>query len=76
MDVMLSSRSLINRLGRLVNWVTQGRWQIVTPPIDTLQHEIYQLEKTLTDTRPSQVVRHARSPEPVTEQQKIIDLAG
>ena len=61
-----------------VDWLTNGRWQIVpSERVDELYTEIYQLEKTLAKapTRPTRV-RNSKSREPITEQQKIVDLAG
>jgi hypothetical protein len=50
-------------------------WQTTSPPIDAISQEIHQLEQSLAEiaTRPSRVIR---TPKPLTEQQKIIDLAG
>ncbi|GAB4451211.1 MAG: hypothetical protein Kow0031_33820 [Anaerolineae bacterium] len=49
--------------------------QAAAPPIDAISQEIYQLEQSLAEiaTRPSRIIR---APKPLTEQQKIIDLAG
>ena len=61
-----------------VEWMTNGRWQIVpSDRVDELYTEIYQLEKRLakTPTRPVRVQK-PKSLEPITEQQKIMDLAG
>lgn len=45
---------------------------------EDLYAEIYQLEKTLANapTRPSRRIQRPKPPEPLTEQQKIMDLAG
>ena len=77
MGTMLSGRVLVDKLADFIDWLVQGRRQVVSfHPIDTLQQEIHQIEKTLADTRPSRVARRATPLEPITEQQKIIDLAG
>lgn len=49
--------------------------QVSPPPVDGLYQEIYQIEQSLVDlaTRPSRPLRQSK---PLTEQQKIIDLAG
>jgi hypothetical protein len=71
--------SIGEKLAGIVNWVTQKRQQFVsTETPDTLYTEIYQLKKTLSNapTRPTRAVRKSEPPEPVTEQQKIMDMAG
>ena len=63
----------------LADWISQGRWHIVSSQtVDTLHAEIYQLEKTLANapTRPTRTIRNSKPLEPITEQQKIMDLAG
>jgi hypothetical protein len=70
---------IIEKLMNFAGWLSQGRWQIVSSQrVDALHSEIYQLEKTLANapTRPTRTVRNSRPLEPVTEQQKIVDLAG
>ena len=69
---------MMEKMVGLVEWVTNGRWQIVqSDRVDELYTEIYQLEKTLAKapTRPMRVQK-PKSLEPITEQQKIMDLAG
>jgi hypothetical protein len=62
-----------------LNVLRNRRIQNYTPTphasIDAFQLEIYQIEQSLREmaTRPSPRVKH---PRPLTEQQKIIDLAG
>lgn len=77
---LASQRRLIfEKLGSLAGWLSQGRWQIVSSQtVDALHFEIYQLEKTLANapTRPTRTVRNPKPLEPITEQQKIVDLAG
>jgi|GEM_PF-1988791 len=71
--------TIIEKLVSFTNWVSQGRWHIVSSQAtDSLHAEIYQLEKTLATapTRPTRIVRNSKPLEPVTEQQKIMDLAG
>ncbi len=79
--VNLTSQSnfIIEKLINLADWVSRGQWQIISvQKVDALQAEIYQLEKTLANapTRPTRTVRNSKSLEPITEQQKIMDLAG
>jgi hypothetical protein len=69
----------MEKLVNLADWLTHGQWQIVSSQkVDTLRAEIYQLEKTLANapTRPTRMVRHSKSLEPITEQQKFVDMAG
>lgn len=61
-----------------MGWLTNGRWQVIPAErVDELYTEIYQLEKTLANapTRPMRL-RNSRPLEPLTEQQKVMDLAG
>lgn len=79
--VNLTSQSnfIIEKLINLADWVSRGQWQIISvQKVDALQAEIYQLEKTLANapTRPTRTVRNSKPLEPITEQQKIMDLAG
>lgn len=69
----------MEKLVSLTDWLTQGQWQFVpSQKVEILQAEIYQLEKTLASapTRPIRTIRHSKPLEPITEQQKIVDLAG
>ncbi|MEM7344329.1 MAG: hypothetical protein AAF485_08790, partial [Chloroflexota bacterium] len=62
---------------RFVGWVSQGRWQVVsTEQVDDLYAEIQRLEKTLSHapTRPLRATRKSRPLEPITEQQKFLDM--
>lgn len=68
----------MEQLSGLVAWVTNGGWQIVpTQRVDELHAEINHLEKTLANapTRPMRTHK-SRPIEPITEQQKIMDMAG
>ena len=79
MQVMSQRHFVAEKLISLVDWLTQGRWQVLhSQMVDALQAEIYQLEKTLATapTRPTGPIRHSKPLEPITEQQKIMDLAG
>lgn len=70
---------MIEKLESFTGWISRGRWQIVSSQtVDTLRDEVYQLEKTLAHapTRPSRIIRNSKSLEPITEQQKIMDMAG
>lgn len=71
-----SDKSITEKISGIVDWLTQKRWQ-TTPP-DALHTEIHHLKETLSNapTRPTRAVRKFESTEPVTEQQKIMDLAG
>ena len=78
MSLKLPVNRMMEKMVGLVEWVTNGRWQIVqSDRVDELYTEIYQLEKRLAKapTRPVRVQK-PKSLEPITEQQKIMDLAG
>ena len=68
-------RTITSGVAGLVNRFTSEAWSNASPPIDTISQEIYQLEQSLAEiaTRPSRAIR---APQPLTEQQKILDLAG
>ena len=74
MGTRLSGQALVNKLTDFMDWLNQERQIYTTPPsLD----QFHQIEKTLADTRPTRVLRSANRPvEPMTEQQKIMDLAG
>jgi len=78
MGTRLSGQALVNKLTDFMDWLNQERQIYTTPPsLDQFRQEIHQIEKTLADTRPTRVLRSANRPvEPMTEQQKIMDLAG
>lgn len=79
MDLKSRGHIFSYKLTGLIVWLTQGRWQIVpTRTVDALYTEIRQLEKTLANapTRPMGNARKSKPVEAVTEQQKIVDLAG
>jgi hypothetical protein len=67
---------------RITNFIRQfahRRWGTLPPrAVEVWEQEIYLLEQNLANeaTRPSQVNRRATALEPLTEQQRIIDLAG
>ena len=71
--------TIVEKLLGFTGWL-QGRQQPESAyTVDTLQAEIYQLERSIanTPTRPTRAVRrHSKPLEPVTEQQKLVDLAG
>ena len=74
-----SSNPITEKINDIVDWLTRKRWEFVSPDTtDALQAEIHQLKKTLSNapTRPTRAVRQRESLEPVTEQQKIMDMAG
>jgi predicted glycosyl hydrolase (DUF1957 family) len=69
---------VMERVSGFVSWLTNGYWQILpADTVDDLYSEIYKLEKTLANapTRPMKT-RPIKVLEPVTEQQKIMDMAG
>ena len=79
MNLTAQRHSIIEKLTNFADWLSQGQWQIVSSQkVDALQTEIYQLEKTLANapTRPTRTIRNSKPLEPITEQQKIIDLSG
>ena len=79
MNLTSQRHSIIEKLMSLADWISQGQWQIIpTQKVDALQEEIYQLEKTLANapTRPTRSIRNSKPIEPITEQQKIMDLSG
>ncbi len=78
-NLTLSKHAVVEKMATLADWVTRGRWQIVSSQrVEALRAEIYQLEKTLAaaPTRPTRLARATRPLEPITEQQKIVDMAG
>ena len=77
MDSRISAQSLVSRLIDAVDRLRKDRRQVVSSqPSDIFQQEIHQIEKVLADTRPSRIIRTPTPTEPITEQQKIMDLAG
>ena len=67
---------------RITNFIRQfahRRWGTVpSPAVEVWEQEIYLLEQNLANeaTRPSRINRRNTVLEPLTEQQRIIDLAG
>jgi hypothetical protein len=67
---------------RIINFIRQvahRRWGAVPPPaVEAWEQEIYLIEQNLADeaTRPTRISRRPSAPEPLTEQQRIMDLAG
>lgn len=79
MDASLPGRMFFNKLSEFVEQLIQKRQGVAPSQVmDVLHQEIHQIEQNLSNmsTRPSRAVRKTRSTEPMTEQQKIIDLAG
>jgi hypothetical protein len=79
----ISSENFVTeRISGIVDWFTQKRKSFsftTTDSSDALYEEIHHLKKTLTTapTKPTRAVRSKNEPlEPVTEQQKIMDMAG
>jgi hypothetical protein len=75
-----SENSVTEKISGIVDWFAQKRKSFTsTDSSDALYEEIHQLKKTLSvaPTKPTRVVRSKNeSLEPVTEQQKIMDMAG
>ena len=79
MDAIWQGQAIIEKMADFVGWLSQGRWQIVSAhTVDTLHAEIYELERSLANapTRPTHAIGNSKALEPITEQQKIVDLAG
>lgn len=82
MEATLTGRNIINRMIDFVDHFVEKRQQVRPPQtinaLDALYEEICRMEQALADmaTRPSRIVRNPKLVEPLTEQQKIIDLAG
>jgi hypothetical protein len=77
MDFAFLKQAIAQQVRGLLLNLTGGNWpQVSPPPVDALYQEIYQIEQSVVDiaTRPSRPAR--RQAKPLTEQQKIIDLAG
>jgi hypothetical protein len=75
----LSHNSVTEKLTDIVDWFTYKCWQCVSiETTDSLYIEIAQLKKTLSKTpsKPTRVIRKSEVLEPVTEEQKIMDLSG
>ena len=79
----ISSENFVTeRISGIVDWFTQKRKSFrftTTDSSDALYQEIHHLKKTITTapTKPTRAVRGKNEPlEPVTEQQKIMDMAG
>lgn len=76
MDMMLLGKTLAGKMNAVFGRFSDNTWEVASSnPIDTLHLEINQLEQSLTEiaTRPTRIIA---KPKPLTEQQKIIDLAG
>jgi len=78
MNIISSGQILSEKLTSLVDRLAESRRQFTsTQNVDELYAEIRQREKRLANapTRPTRV-RKPQPLEPITEQQKIMDLAG
>ena len=76
MDFASAKQAITQQVRSLLSDFTGSTWsQVSSPPVDAFYQEIYQIEQSLVDiaTRPSRPIRQSK---PLTEQQKIIDLAG
>ncbi|MBN1219586.1 MAG: hypothetical protein JXM69_11705 [Anaerolineae bacterium] len=75
----LPSDTITEKISGIVDWLAQKHKHLTsTDGTDALQAEIHQLKRTLSTapTRPMRPMRKFESLEPVTEQQKIMDMAG
>jgi hypothetical protein len=74
----ISQIPLLKRAIDFVEWLSNGRRQILpAKTVDDLYTEIYKLENTLANAPTRPMRPHSVRPlEPITEQQKIMDLAG
>lgn len=77
MNASLPGRIVINKLYHFIGMMTRHR-ENSSPIMDTLHQEIYHIEQTLVkrSRQSSSSSLDTRPLEPITEQQKIIDLAG
>jgi hypothetical protein len=69
-------QTVVEKVALFFDQIVEKRWQTLPDqPTDDLYLEIYRLEKRLsrTQTRPLQISRQI---EPITEQQKIMDMSG
>jgi len=78
---MNSPKDITDKLSNIFDWLTQTPWQDAAPQTtNTLYPRMNDFRKHLSSndapTRPSRAVRKFELLEPVTEQQKIMDLAG
>ena len=76
MDIASVKQAIAEQVQSLLHSFSDSSWPPVSsPPMDAFYQEIYQIEQSLVDiaTRPSRPIRQSK---PLTEQQKIIDLAG
>lgn len=79
MEVTTSGRAIFVKLTALVERLVDSRQNAISSPrFDPMHEEICRIEQALANlsTRPSRVIRKPELSEPLTEQQKIIDLAG
>jgi hypothetical protein len=77
MDFAFLKQAITQQVRGLLHNLTGSSWpQVSSPPVDAIYQEIYHIEQSMVDiaTRPSRPA--ARQAKPLTEQQKIIDLAG
>jgi len=80
MTTIFQKHVILEKLTPFVDWLTGNDPDTVSTQtgVDDLQAEIYKLEKTLANlTQPCLRTTCTSSPlEPVSERQKIMDLAG
>jgi hypothetical protein len=76
---MNSRLNITEKVTDIFNWLTQNQQTLTSQPTPTLHVETRPFKRYTSDnapTRPSRIVRQLDLLEPVTEQQKIMDLAG
>lgn len=72
-----SHQDISEKLTNIFDWLTHKPWQALSMP-SVLSGPADELSRYPSNapTRPSRIVRRSELLEPVTEQQKIMDLAG
>ena len=76
MNATFSGRDLIRKLGQIIALIKPKPQQERPSMMDLLHHEISHIEQNLVRKPRIDNSRDTRPLHPVTEQEKIIDLAG
>ena len=71
-----SHQDISEKLTNIFDWLTQKPWQVLPTPSSSGPTDELSRYSSNAPTRPSRIVRRLELLEPVTEQQKIMDLAG
>ena len=72
-----SHQDISEKLTNIFDWLTQKPWQgLPMPSFSSGPTDELSRYSSDAPTRPSRIVRRMELLEPVTEQQKIMDLAG